>query len=122
MTTRRLIFHFYVYNEWEKNPVYYIHKYFLKKYCSVFTDAVFVISVDDVNDWQLINSAQRFIIDCGFKNLKFIVEENTRLYEVETFNKYVIQQMNKLDGLTFFGHVKGVSDYNNTNMDKNAIW
>ena len=118
---RRLIFHFYANKEWKTNPAYLIHKYFLRKYACIFDDAVFVISVDDVNDWELIRTVECFLIDCNFPSIKFVVEKNTMLYEVETFNKYVIQQIDKLDGLTFFAHSKGTLDYNNPKMNKDAV-
>lgn len=121
MVTRRLIFHFYVYDGWEQNPVYHIHKYFLSKYSHIFNKAIFIISVEDVNNWKLIKNAESFLLDCKFKSIQFTVNENTRLYEVETFDRYILKKMEKLDGLTFFGHVKGISDYNNAKMDREAI-
>lgn len=118
---RRLIFHFFVNANWKSNPIYAVHAYFLKKYSHIFDDAVFIISVDDVNDRQLIEDAEKFLIECGFKSITFKVEENSRFYEVETFNKYIVQHMDTLNGLTFFGHVKGITDYYNPNMDREAI-
>lgn len=118
---KRLIFHLYVNENWKSNPIYWVHKYLLQNYSLIFDEALFIISVDDINDFSLIKEAENFLIDCNFKNIAFRVEKNNGLCEVETFDKYILERLDDLGGMTFFGHSKGTTNYYNPAHDKNAI-
>ena len=122
MINRRLIFHFYASNDWKSNPIYYVHKYFLTRYSHIFTEATFIISVNDTDDIDLINEVKSFLIECKFKTIEFRVEKNCELYEVDTFEKYILNRLNDLDGSTFFGHSKGTMDYYVHNKNAILLW
>lgn len=120
---KKLVFHFYAKEGWEKSPVYAVHKYFLTKYCEIFDFAEFYIAVDDVENKALIESAEHFIVGCGFKDIRFFVQKNTWLCEAETLKKQVIDNLKGNDSYVFFAHSKGTMDYaNGTEKDTLITW
>lgn len=121
MITKRLIYHFYVGKDFENNPIYKEHQYLLKKYSDIFDEALFVISTDNINDKDRLKEVKRFLLECNFKNIEFRVEENNSYYEVATFEKYILNKLDTLDGMTFFAHTKGTNDYYEADKDKDAV-
>ena len=77
---KKLVFHFYAGEDWEKSPIYCLHKYFLTKYSGIFDSAEFYIAVNDLNDKVTIESVEHFLIGCGFKDVRFFVQKNNWLY------------------------------------------
>ena len=107
---KRLIFHFYSFANFRKNYAIQLHLKCLKHYSSVFDEALFIISVDNINDNDLILETQIAILQCGFKNVQFKIHENNLYYEAEPFYNEVISKLDILDGLTFWGHTKGTTN------------
>lgn len=122
MITKRLVYHFYAPEGFETHPVYRIHQYLLKKYNEIFNEALFVIAVDNIDDKEQIKKAKTFLLECDFNNIEFRVEKNDYLYEVSTFDKYILQKLDALDGMTFFAHSKGIKDYHEGEKSIEAIY
>lgn len=110
---KKLVFHFYTFPNFKENEAIQIHLKCLKHYHSIFTDAVFVIAVDDINDHSLIRETQEALLDCGFETVSFIVEQNTVFREAKTFYDEVVSKIETLDSLVFFGHTKGITNFKN---------
>lgn len=121
MITKNIVFHFYAPEGFENNEAIKIHLACLKRYSHIFDNALFIISVNDINDTALIGAAEKAIIDCGFRNIKFKVSENDCYCEAVTFKKEIIDKLGSFDGITFFGHTKGVTNVVNPNMDKISV-
>jgi hypothetical protein len=85
----------------------------LKHYHNIFTESVFVIAIDDINNHSLIHDTEAAILDCGFENVKFIVKKNTKFREAATFYDEIVAKMKELDCYVFFGHTKGVTNFKN---------
>jgi hypothetical protein len=110
-TKLRLIYHFYAFDGMQNSPTCELHFACLSEYSKVFTESIFVISVDDVSNNELINYVKRRLIECGFvNNVSFIIKQNSAWQETETFYEMVVKKLGKLDGLTFFAHSKGVGN------------
>lgn len=120
MLKKKLVFYLYYADSKNSEEFYNFHFSCLKKYCHIFDEAVFVISVDDVSDYHLIREAEDKILDI-FKgtSVSFDIHKNDKMHEVYAFEKYVINTKDK-DGLVFFGHSKGFS--NIKKFDKEYIY
>lgn len=108
---KRIVFHFYTFEDFKNNRANQLHLKCLKRYSNVFNDAIFVISLDDISNVKLIRETQDAILDCGFLNIKFIIKKNDSYREAKTFYEEIILKMKDLYGLTFFGHNKGTTNY-----------
>ena len=110
-TNFRLIFHFYVFDGMQDSKVCNLHFACLSEYSKIFTESVFVLSIDDVNNTEALDYAKKRIIESGFvDNVKFIVVKNNEWQETGTFYDMVVKKLDDLDGLTFFAHSKGVGN------------
>lgn len=106
---RRLVYHFYVTSKWRESEVVKIHLACLEEYAKNFTESIFVLSMEDINDSQSVYEIEKKIIDIGFTNVTFKVRPtNWHLCESDTLDKEIFQHMGELEGITFFGHSKGV--------------
>lgn len=118
---KKLVFHFYAGDDWEKSPIYCLHKYFLTKYSGIFDSAEFYIAVNDLNDKATIESVEHFLIGCGFKDVRFFVQKNTWMCEAETLKRHVIDNLKHEDSHIFFAHSKGVMDYQKKGVEKDTL-
>lgn len=124
-TTKRLVFHFFVPENWKELKVVRLHLNCLKHYSFIFDEALFVISVDDVNNNALITEFEHTLLDLGFrKSIKFQVRQNTKFYESKTLNDEIIEKLDTLDGITFFGHSKGIGNemFNDLEWEQLKTW
>lgn len=113
---KRLIFYFYTFNGFLDNRAIQIHLRCLSHYCNVFDEALFIISIDDIEDDKLIFDTETEILKCGFRNIQFKVHKNNSYCESQPFFEEIVSKLDVLDGLTFFGHTKGI-----TNVLKNDV-
>lgn len=121
----RLVFHFYVPENWRDYEMVKYHIKLLKHYSSCFTDIVFVLAFDDINNKKLITEFELVLLDCNFNcNITFKAVENTYLYESKTLYDEIVSKLDKLDGITFFGHSKGIGNekFQNTDIEKIKEW
>lgn len=122
MIKKNLVYHFYTFEGFENNPVMKLHFHYLKKYSHVFDNSLFVLSVDDVNDKDLLIMTKKKIIECGFKDISFKVVENTQYREALTFYTEIVEKIDSYDGMTFFGHTRGVSTISHTSLEYTFLW
>lgn len=108
---KRLIFHFYAEKNYKENRAIKIHLNCLKYYSHIFDEALFCIAIDDAEDKDLYKSVEKDLIDCGFKDIRFKEVKNDVYREARTFYEEVARNMSNLDGMTFFGHTKGYTNY-----------
>lgn len=122
MVKRRLIFYFYATPGYKTNPAYKMHFACLKRYSKLFDKAKFFISVDDLENRELIAEVASKIVSCGFvENTEFIVVKNDIYRESGIFKQEIADKLDELEGLTFFGHTKGVSNALNPNYNLDSI-
>lgn len=124
-TKFRLIYHFYAFDGMQNSPTCELHFACLSEYAKIFTESFFVISVNDVENYGLIDYVKGRLVDCGFhNNVNFIVKKNGEWQETETFYEMVAKKFGELDGLTFFAHSKGVGNEKEGifNMDEIHQW
>lgn len=108
---KRLVFYFYTFDGFKENRAIKIHLKCLKHYSHVFDEALFIISVDDTENAQLIYDTEVEILGAGFKDVRFKVHKNNGYCEAQPFFEEIMEKLDTLDGLTFFGHTKGVTNY-----------
>lgn len=102
---RRLVYHFFISDNYETNDVYKIHFACLEYFANIFDEAVFVITSNDENaPYSDVESKLLKI----FKHARVTIEikTNTELCEAETFYNEVVKKDESV--LTFFFHTKGV--------------
>lgn len=126
-----LIYHLWIPQKWGnwENRIYQIHLLCLKKYKNLFTNAIFILSTDDISDINRINKIESDIISIGWKgNIKFKIRRNNAdLREGKTFYNDLILNLNKYKGLTFFAHSKGMTNnamggFDGRNIDSIEQW
>lgn len=106
---KRMVFAFYLNNKTFDNKFNQLHFKLLKKYINIFDEVIFGLIVDEDIDVEVINRFQCLMLSFYHKNIVFKIVENTNYRESLVFKKEVVDKMSKLDGLTFFGHNKGIS-------------
>lgn len=95
-----------------------VHYNCLKYYKDIFDEALFVLSIDDLDNQQRIEEFKNIISSIGFKNLQFKVRKNDLLLrESIVFKEEVMDKLDDYDGLTFFVHTKGNSENDSKNHE-----
>jgi hypothetical protein len=111
MVNKRLFFYFYAVDGYKDMYYYKMHLACLEHYANVFDEAIFVISVNDVNNESLINSVRNDILaHFKCKDIRFKVHKDDDYHESRVFYDMIYKKLDQLDGLTFFAHTKGVSN------------
>ena len=109
---KRLIFNFYIDDGWRENHINKIHFYCLNYFKNVFTEMVFMVSLNDVNNMRLIYDFEQYVLSLELcPNIQFIVKKNHIFREAKNFYDEIALKLGELDGLTFFGHNKGITNY-----------
>jgi len=111
MIKKTLVFYWYASRMYKNDITYPFHLACIKKYSYAFDNAIFVISVDDINDKDLVFETENGII-CSIGgiigNIKFDVILNDNLCEVNAFEKYILKNgSSESMELFFFAHTKG---------------
>ena len=100
-----------------------IHFVCLSKYINIFDEARFTISVDDLSNLDLISYGLQWILSLGGTFEKTInIRKNTDLFEVETFGKEFLNKSDEFDGMVFFGHNKGTTNFNNPQLNHESVF
>lgn len=104
----------------EKYPTMKLHYKMLNYYHNVFDESVFVLSLKKelMENYDLIKRFMDSIIDLGFYNVRFKIEENTDFRESKTFKEEVIEKKDNEGKLVFFGHNKGTTNEYNESLVK----
>ena len=122
---KKLVFHFYVTEDWETNVVNKVHFKCLEHYSHVFTDALVCVCSDKKNEQFVPAVKAKFasILNCGSVTLKSV--ENNLYCEASTFKTEVVDKAAEMEGLVFFGHNKGISKMSaldGYDMDSLLVW
>ena len=121
----RLVFHFWIpsnrtnfYNELNE-----LHLSCLERYSDRFNESVFVLSCDNEND-TYVEYIKKRIMSYNLKGSIYIkvVQNDSVNREGKTYNDEILHKLDKLDGLTFFGHNKGTSRVDSLINDENYVW
>ena len=125
----RLIYNMFIidnYDQSEHNDVmkiYNMHYMMLSNYSKIMDEMIFIITHNNLSNDILNKVKVRLLIECqSCKSITFIVEKNMPQYrEGIIFKKYIIDKLNDYDGLTFWGHSKGVTNQSNINNLYNTL-
>lgn len=120
---KRLVFHFYINENWEESIMNKIHLECLRHYSYVFDEVIFAISLDDTSNYELIKSLEYKLLELNLTpRISFKIVENTYLRDSKTFFDYIVDELNRYNGLTFFAHNKGTTNLNKYNLDNIMKW
>ena len=120
---RKLVFHFFITNDWRENKAYDIHFNCLNYYKECFDEVYFDLSTEDVSDIESLMEVKTKLYDIFrlTKKVTFEILENTSYGEVPTFKKEVVDRLGQ-DDLVFFAHTKGVTDVKRHHMDPEGVY
>ena len=104
----------------QTHPTMRLHYTLLKKYSNVFDESVFVLSLKKelIDNKELIKDYMTTIIDLGFYNVRFKIEENTDFRECKAFKEEVVENKDNDGKFVFFGHNKGTTNNFNESLVK----
>lgn len=122
---KKLIFNFYIQPKWlegEVGKINEIHLRCLKEYAHNFDEIVFVITMDNVDNLELINTVKEKIMPLFTKGqITIRIEKNTKLREAATFYNEIVKRLGD-DDLVFFGHNKGITNIGKDNKESIYYW
>lgn len=108
---KHLIFYIWAYPQIRKNPLYWVHIRCLSKYISIFNDVSFYIALNEYNDTSLYRNIINDInTECSINSsIAFYKLQNDFFYrEAKTVYEELFIKLNDYDGITMFGHMKGL--------------
>ena len=119
LVKRRLVYHFFISDDYETNEIYKIHFACLEYFAKIFDEAVFIITSNKENAPYLDVENKLLKI---FKDIRVTIEikANTELCEAETFYNEVVKKEENV--LTFFFHTKGVRNNKTFGYERIAQW
>ena len=117
---KRLIFYLYITDDFFERKTNLVTIECLRKYSHIFDFADFYLSIDDVNNYELINKVENLLINVGFKkNISFTIHQNDDYRESEVIKEELVDKLKDIDDLVFFAHGKGFTNltmYDETSM------
>lgn len=120
---KRMVFHFYIKENWKDSVTNRIHLECLKHYSHIFDEVIFVISLDNTSDYDLIRSLEMELLELNFTpRISFKIVENTYLRDSRTFYDFIATKLDEYDGLTFFAHNKGITNLDTYNFENVSKW
>lgn len=116
---RRLVYHFFISDDYETNEIYKIHFACLEYFAKIFDEAVFIITSNN-KDASYLDVENKLLKI--FKDIRVTIEikTNTKLYEAETFYNEVVKKEESV--LTFFFHTKGITNIKDCDKDNIIQW
>lgn len=110
---KELDFYLYVTPDFFDRKTNLVHIECLRAYAHIFDQAVFYLSLDDINNLELIKKVEQELLSLPFNgNVSFVIHKNDDLRESGVFANELVQKMKTEDKLIFFAHGKGY-----TNLD-----
>ena len=107
---KRLIFSFYLTNDWEESETNILHIRLLSKYLGTFDDVIFCLITNNDIKPEVVKNFQRLIISKCNGDITFKMYKNTNYRESLVLYNEISKKLKDLDGVTFFGHNKGISN------------
>lgn len=123
---KRLLYNFYINRDTLNFYSNKIHFVLLRKYSYIFDEIYFNLSVDDVNDTELIRAVELKLLQLHTKGrIVFTISENNKFRESQLVYDEIYKNECD-DALVFFGHNKGLTNYidpdNQYNKDSLDTW
>ena len=103
----------------ENSKLLRLHFELLKRFHNVFDEAVFVLSLNKgIKDGKddVIRSWAAALMEIGYLNVRFTIEENTSFRECKAFKEEVVEKEDNKGKLVFFGHNKGTTNQYNERL------
>ena len=120
---KTLIYHLYCGKDFLTNKANIIHYFCLRKYINLFDEGIFTVAVDDLSDLNTISLGIDWIMSLGGVFEKRInIRKNTDLFEVDTFSKDFLNDYDHLDGMVFFAHNKGTTNFGNPDLNHDSVF
>lgn len=120
---KRLVYHLYLYDGCFNSKVYKLHMACLSHFSYIFNQAIFVLALNDTENIELIKTAEKKIFEnIHIDDIKFVVKENDDFREAKTFYDEIVNKMSELDGITFFGHIKGAGNEMEQSIDMEQVY
>lgn len=119
-----LVAHFYIKKEWELElpQIYKLHFACIEKYKNIFNNSIFVLSVDEGCSEELLNFYKRKIIEIGIRgNISIKIKKNTAYREASTFKEEIVDKLSELNGITYFIHGKGITNFGRTDINPDSV-
>lgn len=120
-----MVFSFYLTEDYKERRANKIHHFCLNKYSNIFDEIIMTILVDDITNEKLIDECKHWLLDClHCKSVTLKVDKGTKFCESMVFFKEIASKIDELYGLYFFGHNKGVTNYDTypDNMKDIDMW
>ena len=73
---KKLIFHFYIPDDWDTHPIINLHFKLLRHYANFFDEVKFILAIDNTEDIDTILKIENGLIDIGFHNVEFKIIKN----------------------------------------------
>lgn len=116
------MFNFYITKDWKDNYMNKIHFYCLKYYSHIFTEIIFMVSIDDLDDKETLFDFEEYILSLRLcPSIHFMIKPNHIFREGKNFYDEIATKLDKLDGLTFFAHNKGITNYTDSRYYKEDV-
>ena len=115
---KQLIYYFYI-DSYDIYEVYKVHLECIKSYDDIFFKYTFILSLDDINNQELIEYWKNIINDYikKDKKIEYIIVQNNKLYrEGIHYYNYIFKKLNEFDGLLLWGHGKRDNNYSKENI------
>ena len=107
-----MVFSFYLTEDFKERRANKIHKFCLNRYSNIFDEIIMTFLIDDVENENLICECEKWLLDSlHCNNITFKVAQNNMLCEGQVFMNEISSKIDELYGLYFFGHNKGVTNY-----------
>lgn len=126
---RKLVFHLYVTETINDNVACRLNKLCLKENIHYFDKMLFVMSVNDLTNIELINKGISWIMDVvSDREVEIKIQKNHSLCESKVFKEEILDKLDTLNDLIYFGHIKGlgwfdgIKDINNVSRDSLLYW
>ena len=110
MICKKLIYYFYLTEDFEENRGNKINFACLSRYAHIFDSVDIYISTDDTSRYDLIRRAEAKFVSLPFKgDLSFRIVKNGPYMESAVIKSEILDKLGSLDSLVFFAHAKGYS-------------
>lgn len=108
---KRLIFYLYITDDFFQRKTNLVTIECLRRYSYIFDCADFYLSIDDTNNYELINKVENLIINLGFnKDIAFHIHQNDEYRESAVVKEEIADKIGEINDLIFFAHGKGFTN------------
>ena len=120
---KKLIFYFYITPDFFERKTNLINVRCLKEYAHIFDEAEFYLSLDNVEDYDLIHKIESLLIDLPFRgNISFKIHQNDSYRESRIVESEIINKIDEQDCLLFFAHGKGFTNLEQYEEESMCHW